>query len=179
VKIKLVLLIVIYLLLSNADAQQQEGLSMVCTKPGKQVWIMGGLNYVFAPEDETQNSRLDSSCQADDFVWVYFLNDMPISVNKLMQLDLSAHHLSNDETRLFNRQQGEGYGTYAYIFKSRTACPDSMICRVETDLPIYVNGQLLDSKHNSLQALAPEKIVSIKSKYMLFRGRRICIELVK
>lgn len=143
-----------------------------CGEFKSHVFVYGGI--LFEPFNESSNISDSILCNA--YGEEFYLNGLRIDKESFINLQLSSQNLSNDSTTFFNRSSSKrGYGTYEYYYEKGINCADKIIFRVNTKLPIFLNGKELDETEQKvkLSVVEPDNIIAIIRKYSFYKTGRI------
>jgi hypothetical protein len=136
------------------------------------MYYFGGL--FFNPLNESSN--VPDSVLCNTYEEEFYLNGLKIGKGFFITLQLSSQHLSNDSTTFFNRSSSKsGYGIYEYHYDQENDCANKIIFRVDTKLPIFLNGIALDESEQKdrLSEVKPDNIIAIIRKSCFFRKGKI------
>lgn len=150
------------------------------TSISQHVIVLGGVGIVFKPFNELSNKPNSVLCDA--YEEEFYLNDLRIDKEIFINLKLSSQQLSNDNTNIFNRSPNRrGYGTYKYIYNIDSDCASKIIFRVDTKIPIFLNGIKLDilEQKEKLSLIEPDNIITIIRKYSFYKIGKIEITTKK
>lgn len=139
---------------------QNSDLTSHCGESKSYVFIYGGI--LFQPFNESSNMPDSILCNA--YEEEFYLNGLRINKEFFINLQLSSQYLSNDSTTFFNRGNSKrGYGTYEYYYDKGSDCVNKIIFRIDTKLPIFLNGIELDESEqkNRLSEIKLDNIISI------------------
>lgn len=168
---RIVLLIFMWTFCYVSHAQNRN-LTGRCGESKSHVFVYVGI--LFVPFNESSNMPDFILCNA--YEEEFYLNGLGIDKKLFINLQLSSQHLSNDSTTFFNRSSTKrGYGTYEYCYYNGNDCANKIIFRVDTKIPIFLNGLELDvsEQKDKLNEVEPDKIIAIIRKSSFNKREKI------
>ena len=152
-------------------AQNKDFTVIPCGEQKTLVFIYGGI--VFEPLNESLN--VSDSVLINIRKEEFYLNGLKIDKCLFISLHLSSRDLSNNNTTFFNRKScRKGHGIYEYYYNKDNDYENKIIFRINTKLPIFLNGIELEvaKQKDILSKIEPNNIISvIHKKVFLKRGR--------
>jgi len=155
-----------------ASQGQNSDLTGYCGESKSHVFVYGGI--LFEPFNEFSNRPDTILCDA--YKEEFYLNGLKLHKELFISLQLSSQHLSNDSITFFNRSSSKrGYGTYEYHYNKGSDCANKIIYKVDTKLPIFLNGIELDESGqvDRLSEIEPDNIVAIIRKSGFYKRGKI------
>ena len=170
-KLKFIFTIITITLSLNLQGQNENGNNKrICIGNVTLLYFYDGI--FFEPVNESSN--LPDSVLCNTYVVEFYLNGLKISKESFLNLKLSSKHLRNDS--ITSKRKHSGYGTYEYHFGQNSKCADKIIFRVETKLPIYLNGENFANPDSILRQLNPGDVISVERKVKFLGKSRIEIK---
>ncbi len=173
---RLLLLIFISIFFYTSQAQNSH-LNDFCGDFKAYTFVYGGVRILFEPLNTSSN--VSDSVLCDTYEEEFYLNGLRIDKRLFINLQLLPRHLSNDSTTFFNRRSSKsGHGIYEYNYDRDNDCANKIIFRVDTKLPIFLNGIQLDSSEqkDKLSKVKPDNIITVIRKTGFYKRGRIEIQ---